>query len=219
MKSSILTSICMAVAALCAPLPAQSEAPSAPAAEAEVLSDPVPPEVAASAVAAVKQLGEEVVLGRYQAALQRMNPLWKERTAARMGGMEVLEKQLAGVAAQMVQQGISMISFAPQGQPRVYQVSPGKRIVRENGNEVEKLVHTKWLVMVPTVTRFRIMQQGNPRPFVIESTGYQVAISDKGKNSWTFIDGAGLKPSELRSIFITLPPDLELPPVSKREIR
>jgi hypothetical protein len=175
--------------------------------------------VVASAVAAVTKLGEEVVLGRYQVALERMNPQWKERTAARMGGMQILEKQLAGVAAQMVQQGISMISFKPQGQPLVHQVSPGSRKVRENGVETDRLVYTKWLVMVPTVTRFRILQEGNPRPLLVESTGYQVAVSDKGKNDWTFIDGAGLKASELRAIFITLPPDLPLPPVSKREIR
>ena len=81
-----------------------------------------PPDVVASAVAAVDKLGEEVVLGRYQVAVERMNPMWKERTAKRMGGMEALEKQLDGVATQMVQQGISMISFKPQGQPRSYEV-------------------------------------------------------------------------------------------------
>jgi hypothetical protein len=148
-----------------------------------------------------------------------MNPIWKERTAARMGGMAALEKQLAGVAAQMVQQGISMISFKPQGQPRAYEVSPGKKVIKENGRDVERLVFTKWLVMVPTVTKFRIMQQGNPRPLVIESTSYQVAISDKGRNDWTFIDGAGLRPADLRGLFITLPQNMELPPVGKHEAR
>jgi len=195
--------------------PAQATALS----EAEVMSDPVPPDVVNSAVAAVSKLGDEVVLGRYQAAIERMNPAWKERTAARMGDMAKLEKQLADVAAQMVRQGISMISFKPQGQPLTYQVSPGKKIIKENGKEVERLVFTKWLVLVPTVTRFRIMREGEPRPLVIECTGYQVAISDKGANDWTFIDGAGLKPADLRGLFITLPQDIDLPPVEKREVR
>jgi hypothetical protein len=197
------------------------EPPPPPAAESEseVIAEPIPPTAIASAVEAVAKLGEEVVLGRYHVAIERMNPVWKERTAARMGGMEMLEKQLAGVAAQMVQQGISMISFKPQGQPKAYEVAPGRKLVRENGREVERMVFTKWLVLVPTVTRFRIMQEGNPRPLVIESTGYQVAISDKDRNHWTFIDGAGLKPGDLRGIFITLPQNMELPPVGKREIR
>lgn len=200
---------------------AQQPAPAAPPAldESEVIAEPVTPEVGASAVAAVAKLGDEVVLGRYQVAVDRMNPLWKERAAARMGGKEALEKQLAAVAAQMVQQGISMISFKPQGQPRVYQVSPGKKTVKEGGVAVDKLVYTKWLVFVPTVTKFRIMREGVPKPLVIESTGYQVAVCDKGTNDWTFIDGAGLKVADLRGLFITLPQDLQLPPVEKREAR
>jgi hypothetical protein len=199
------------------PAAASGTAPSV--AESEVFAEAVPPEVEAAAVAAVSRLGEEVVMGRYQAAVERMNPQWKERAANRMGGMAELEKQLAAVAAQMVQQGISMISFKPQGKPRTYQVAPGSKVVRENGREVEKLVYTKWLVMVPTATRFRILRQGDPKPLVIESTGYQVAIADKGSNNWTFIDGAGLTVGDLRSVFITLPQDMELPPVGKREVR
>jgi hypothetical protein len=219
-KLPTFVSLSTAMALACGVALAQPE-PTAPPAmeESEVLAEPVPPEVAASAVAAVAKLGDEVVLGRYQVAVDRMNPLWKERAAARMGGMDALEKQLAGVAAQMVQQGISMISFKPQGQPRVYQVSPGKKLIKQGGADVEKLVYTKWLVLVPTATKFRIMREGIPKPLVIESTSYQVAVSDKGRTDWSFIDGAGLKPSDLRGLFITLPQDLELPPVEKREVR
>jgi hypothetical protein len=193
--------------------------PAPAAGEAEVMNDPVPPEVVASAVAAVGKLGDEVVLGRYQTAVDRMNPMWKERAAKRLGGMEALEKKLAGVAAQMVQEGISMISFKPTGKPRVHQVAPATRKVRVNGAEVERLVHTKWLVLVPTATRFRIIRQGVPKPLIIESTGFQVAISDKGTNDWTFIDGAGVTTAELRSLFLTLPQDMEMPPIEKKEIR
>ncbi len=202
---------------------AQAEVAPAPASgEAEVMSDPVPPEIVASAVAAVGKLGDEVVLGRYQAAVDRMNPLWKERTAKRMGGKDELEKKLAAVAAQMVQQGISMISFKPQGQPRVYQVSPTSRKVKDNGVEVERLVYQQWMIFVPTATKFRIMQKVDgqaPRSYMIESTGFQVAISDKGKEDWTFIDGANLNTADLRSLFVTLPQDLQLPPVGKKEVR
>lgn len=201
--------------ALAAPGPAAKPVP----AEGEVSTEPVPPQVVTSAVAAVAKLGDEVVLGRYQVAVERMYPVWKERAAKRMGGMEALEKQLAGVAAQMVQQGISMISFKPQGQPRPYEVVPGKKVVKENGVNVEKLVFTKWLVLVPTVRKIRIMREGNPKPVVIESIGYQVAVADKGKNDWTFIDGAGLALNDLRGLFLTLPQNMELPPVEQHEAR
>ncbi len=178
-----------------------------------------PPEVVAAAVAAVNQLGDEVVRGRYQMAVERMNPLWKERTAARLGGMEALEKQLSGVARQMVQQGISMISFRSEGVPRSFEVWPGKKVEKVGGVEQEVLIYTKWLVLVPTVTKFRVIRQGDPKPLVIESTGFQVAVSDKGKNDWTFIDGSGLSVNDLRRLYINLPQDLELPPTEKREAR
>ncbi len=200
----------------------KAEAPQQAREDSEVIAEAVQPDVVTSAVAAVAKLGEEVVLGRYQMAVERMNPLWKERTAKRMGGMEALGKQLDAVAAEMVKQGISMISCKPQGQPRVLQVSPGKKTVKESGANVEKLVYTKWLAFIPTVTKFRVMRkiEGQvPKQIIIESTSYQVAISDKGANDWTFIDGSGLKAGDLRSLFSTLPQDLELPPVERREVR
>jgi hypothetical protein len=182
-----------------------------------------PADVVASAVSAVAALGNEVVLGRYQVALERMNPLWKKRTADRMkGGMEQMEKELSGVAKQMVQQGISMISFKPQGQPRSFEVGTGTAVDKVNGEDVESLIFTKWLVMIPTVTKFRIMHKIDgqaPKLVTIESIGFQVAISDKGKNNWTFIDGSGLTVNDLRSMFVTLPMDLQFPPLEKREAR
>lgn len=179
----------------------------------------VPPEVTASAVKAVADLGREVVLGRYQVAVERMYPAWKERTAKKVGGMEKLEQQLEGVAKQMLQQGISITDFKPVGQPRAYEVYPGKTVEVVDGKEVEKLRYTKWLVLVPTVTNFRAMLKGDPVAVNIESTGFQVAICDKGTDEWSFIDGSAVTVNELRSLFITLPKDLELPPLEKRQIR
>lgn len=200
-----------------APLP---RVPADTAEPAVVASVGAPADVIASAVGAVAALGDEVVLGRYQVALERMNPQWKERTANRMqGGKDELEKQLAGVAKQMVQQGISMISFKPQGQPRSFEVGPGKKVEKINGQDVESLVFSKWLVMVPTVTKFRIIRQGESRPIVIESVGFQVAVSDKGKDNWTFIDGSGLSVNDLRGLYVNLPQDLQFPPLEKREAR
>lgn len=189
-----------------------------PAGEAEVMAEPVPTAVVNSAVEAVRKLGDEVVLGRYQTALDRMNPLWKQRTASRMGGMAELERKLQSVAAEMMRQGITMISFKPDGRPITHEVAQGTKKVVQNGVESERMVFTKWMVMVPTVTRFRIIAEGNPRPIVIENTGFQVAIADKEDLNWTFIDGSGLTPADLRGLFITLPQDMELPPVGRREV-
>ncbi len=185
----------------------------------DVAPEPVPREVIASAVKAVAELGQEVVLGRYQAAVERMYPQWKERTAKRMGGMAELEQQLEAVAAQMREQGISITDFKPQGQPRGYEVFPGKQVETVDGKQVETLRYTKWLILVPTFTHFRTFIDGDPRAVTIESTGFQVAISEKGGDNWTFIDGSAVSVNDLRSLFLTLPKDLELPPLEKRQIR
>lgn len=200
------------------PVVSWGQAEAAP--QAEVFFEPVPDDVIESAVAAVAALGREVVQGRYHVALERMNPKWKERHAKRAGGMKELERQLATVPAAMMRQGISMISFKPQGKPRGYGVMPENRQIKERGATIERFVCTQWLVLVPTVTQFKILQSqpGQPAKWIeIESIGYQVAISDREKLNWTFIDGSGLNVNDLRLVFITLPQDMELPPVGKKE--
>jgi hypothetical protein len=174
------------------------------------------PEVAASAVAAVRQLGAEVVQGRYKVAVDRMYPQWKDRTARQLGGMDKLEAKMTEASREMTRQGVSMVSFQPAGESQVFEVWPGKKRQTANGKTGEIFVYTKWLVIIPTVTRFNIIRDHQNQ--VIESRGFQVAISDKGTNDWTFIDGASLTVRELRSLFLTLPEDFKLPEIERRAV-
>jgi hypothetical protein len=180
----------------------------------------VPQEVATSAVAAVKAMGDQVVLGRHQVAIDRMYPQWKESVAKREGGMEKLEARLAGIVKQMTEQGVQLKSFRPEGVPTAYEVGPGKEVVEEGGKKVERMIYKQWLLLIPTVTEYRITKPGAagelPKFLVITSRGFQVAISDKDKDDWTFIDGAGVTVPELRRLFITLPDTMVLPEI-KRE--
>lgn len=179
-----------------------------------------PADVAASAIAAVEELGKQVMLGRHKAAVDKMYPRWKERMAKRAGGMEALERQLDGIGDMMARQGVALRSFRHTGMPACYEVWPGKKTAVENGREVEQLVYEKWLLLIPTETEYRITQPGEPgKPltfYTITSKGFQVAISDKGKNDWTFIDGASITVADLRSLFITLPEDMKLPPIERK---
>jgi hypothetical protein len=207
----------------------------------------VPPEVVASAVAAVEKLGRDVTRGDFKAAVERMNPQWLEQLAQEIaGGEEAIRKQIAGsptpaaerarieesaratirkqiegAAQRMAQEGVSIVSSVPlgppQGQPHAFEVQPGKRIEKINGEETEILVFTKWLVTVPTVTTFRILVKGSRKPVYVEKIGFQVAVADKGKDNWTFIDGSKLTVSALRRVYATLPKDLRLPPIEERE--
>lgn len=185
----------------------------------EAVTEVPPPEIIASAQQAVADLGNEVVMGRYQVAGERMYPIWKERMATRMGGMDKLQEEINNVVEMMLQQGISITSFTPEGKPRAYEVYPGKVVEVVGGKEIERLRYTKWLVLVPTVTKFRTLIKGDPIAVNIESTGFQVAVTDKDKVLWTFIDGAGVTVNDLRSLFVNLPINLELPPLEKRQIK
>lgn len=178
-----------------------------------------PPEVVASAWAAVEKLGLEVTRGNHKVAIERMNPQWRERLALQTpGGAEAIQRQIEGASKRMAQEGVSIVSSVPQGTPRSFEVGPGKRVEKVAGEgDVEVLIFTKWLVFVPTLTKYRIMLKGDPKPVFIEKVGYQVAVSDKGKNDWTFIDGSGLTVSKLRRLYVNLPVDLELPPIIERQ--
>lgn len=175
-----------------------------------------PLEVVNSAVAAVNDLGRQVVLGKMKTSLDRMYPQWRDRLSRRLGGEQQLEKQFDDALAEMLKQGTSMVSFKTYGFPKVHEVFPGKKTEVIDGKEVETLTNTKWLLLIPTEVRYRVIQQ--QESFVIESKGYQVAIAAKNKLEWTFIDGAGLTVQDLRSLFISLPVDMELPEIQRRVV-
>ncbi len=175
-----------------------------------------PLEVVNSAITAVNDLGKEVVLGKYKTALDRMYPPWKSRLARRLGGEEKMTEQFEQLKAEMLKQGTSMVAFKSYGFPKVFECYPGKKVEIVDGKEVEVLISTKWLILIPTETRYRIMK--GTEFLVIESKGFQVAISDKDKIEWSFIDGAGLVVQDLRSLFISLPQDMVLPETVRREV-
>lgn len=167
----------------------------------------VPPEVKTSAIVAVEALGDQLVLGHNRMAIDRMYPQWKERMAKRMGGIEKLEQQLEGIGAVMARNGVSLISVRVEGEPKAYEVELG-----EDGG------FRKWLLLVPTTLKFRIVQPGDPpTDKVLKSHGFQVAIADKAQLDWTFINGSDVSVAELRSLFINLPANMELPAV-RREV-
>ena len=175
-----------------------------------------PLEVVNSAITAVNDLGKQVVLGQYKVAMDRMYPQWKERLSSRAGGEAVLAKQFENMTAEMTKQGTSMVSFKSYGFPKVYEVYPGKKVETVDGKQVETLINTKWLLLIPTETRYRLMK--DREQLVIESKGFQVAVADKDKLVWSFIDGSGLTVQDLRSMFISLPKDMELPEIKRRSV-
>jgi len=176
----------------------------ASSAAAEVVA---PAEVKKSAIAAVEDLGDKVVKGQHRVAIDRMFPKWKERMAKRKGGLKKLEQELEGIGAMMARNGVSLIGFKCVGEPDVYEVDP------KGGDDGVKF--EKWMVLIPTVTTFRIMDPDKPKLHEIESHGFQVAIAEKSTLDWTFINGSDVTVADLRSMFVTLPVNLKLPEVKR----
>lgn len=202
-------------------------APAQELVESEVHAEEVPEAAVASAVQAVAELGKSVVQGKYQVALDRMNPKEKKLLIKQLGGIEALEKKMASIPEQMATKGVRVTSFRPQGRPQAFAVSPifvkPNQIVGGGGEEAKgKWYYSQWLVMVPTVTRYEVKLKAegqDPQLVRIESLSYQVAVSARDREDWTFISGSGLTPGRLRNHYSTLPADIELPPVQDRQIQ
>jgi hypothetical protein len=178
-----------------------------------------PPEVTASAVAAVQKLGKEVVQGHYQAPMDRMYPQWRDRIAKQSGGVDKLQAALEKMTKTMSQQGVSFISFEPTGAPTSFEVWPGVKKEMINGQEVQTQVFQKWMVLIPTQVVYRIVAPAKDgqaaQPYNITTQNFQIAVSDKGKNDWTFIDGSSVSIADLRSVFLSLPENLVLPEIKR----
>jgi hypothetical protein len=167
---------------------------------------PVPEAVKTSAVAAVEALGQKVVYGDHAAAVERMYPRWRKRMAKRLGGEEEVASKLASVGEEMARKGVSIISFKTLGEPTAYEVWPGK-----TPPDSTETVYDKWLLFIPTRVQIRMIEEDSPRAQVWNKFSFQVAIADKEALDWTFIDGATMSVSDLRSLFASLPANLELP--------
>jgi hypothetical protein len=175
-----------------------------------------PVEVVDGGVAAVDELGKQCSAGKFVFIYERMNPLWRKRLATKLGGEEILKAQCESIGAQLAKSAASLISHATEGFPTIYEVSPGKKTEVIDGKEVESLIYTKWLMVVPTVARYRII--GKDGKHIIESHGFQIAVTDKTKLDWTFIDGSTTTVADLRNLFISLPMTMKLPELTSKRV-
>lgn len=214
MKSKLFT---LATAAFLTTLPTFAQQPEAAPlsgslADWQAIEEKPSPEIAPSAVQAVRALGQEMLKGNYQAAFRSMNPMWKKRLASRMGSTEKLEQELDKGAKTLLANGVALTSFEPSNDTQVLEVWPDQK-----PGSSKQFVYKKWLVIIPTTTRFRLTNQGQTH--IIESHSFQIAIADKNQLNWSFIDGSSVNINDLRSIFLTLPESLKLPKTSRSVIQ
>ena len=168
----------------------------------------VPMEVQNRAKDAVQDQVAKTLKGDFKGVVDKMNPdhlkiLAREAKVP----VNVLKaqklRQLQGVA----QQGVTieaMITLPPSG---AFEVDFGLVGQVVNGEAVNGAAYRQWMVFIPTVMDVSAMDLAAepPRMRTVRKWSFEVAISPKDKDDWTFVNGDGVNALELRKLFKFLP--------------
>lgn len=170
-----------------------------------------------SVQAAAQQLGNEVLKSNFRYAIDHMYPRWKSRQAKRLGSEDKLLAAFSNAGAQMQEAGITLDSFVALQPTRAYRVHPKMKSGR---NEIRSSADLDYqiLVFIPTKMQMSFHSENQPKRSFMRLS-YQIAIAQEGADQWTFIDGATIRVTDLRSMFPLLPNDLELPKKSDVEVK
>jgi hypothetical protein len=100
----------------------------------------------------------------------------------------------------------------------------GEKVMGEDGNPKKVARYRKWMVFVPTVKDFQYLDQSK-KPAKLRrfrKWEYEIAISPKEQESWTFVNGNGMNALQLRKIFKFLPKEdkeFQFPEVKVEELK
>lgn len=191
----------------------------------------VPMAVMNRARMAVQKVVDETVRGNYEATLESMNPKFVEAISRPYGGPEKFKASMLKMMKQMGGNGIAIQAILTQAPKMALEVDWGQRdvlvdgkpVLGSNGKPKREAVYRSWMVFVPTVMDYMITDQ-QAQPTVqkkVRTWSFQIAISPKREEKWTFIDGKNINPLLLRKIFPFLPvneQDFQFPKLPKPEI-
>lgn len=165
----------------------------------------VPLAVKRNAQAAVQKVMDKTVRGDNQAAIDAMNPAYLKIIARGNGGVAKHKAKLLNAMNMMGKNGVTFLAGITQVADSAIECDYGLE-----GPEGAKVgVYRKWMVFVPTVKDISILDTEQKPPVLrtFRKTEYEVAISPKGREEWTFINGSGINALELRKLFPFLPKD------------
>jgi len=188
----------------------------------------VPMEVKQRAQKAVQAVMDETIRGNFKAALNSMNPEFVKVISRPYGGPE---KYKAGLLKQMQAMGKNKVTFmAAITQPADIafevdygfenQVVDGKLVMGADGKPVQVANYRSWMVFVPTVTDFTVVNPETDKLHKYRKWGFEVAISKKKGEKWTFINGDTINALQLRKLFPFLPKEdkkMQFPPIKREE--
>lgn len=179
----------------------------------------VPLAVKRSAQAALQKVMDKTVRGDNQAAIDAMNLAYLKIISRANGGVAKHKAKLLNAMNMMGKNGVTFLAGITQVPDSALECDYGLE-----GPEGAKVgVYRKWMVFVPVVKDISILDKEQEPPVLrtLRITEFEVAISPKGREDWTFINGSGMNALELRKLFPFLPKDdkeYNFPPTKKREL-
>jgi len=186
----------------------------------------VPPHITPSAKAGVQQLGNKIKIGDYLFGYNTMYDRYKKRQESHHG-KEKLKQQILNAPNRMMKMAASIESFRAERPTGFFRVHPMIKPEIKAKLATGELTQTKpgdeyyhWMVIVPTTQKWKFLSPKGGKPRYLKRTGFQIAIAKEtdlpGQEKWTFI--GEVKVQELRFLFPSLPPNLELPKLRDVEI-
>jgi hypothetical protein len=191
----------------------------------------VPNDVMERARMAVQKLVDQVVRGNYEATLETMHPEFVKAISRPYGGPEKYKASMLKMMQQMGGNGIAIQAIITQAPETALEVDfgmqdvlvDGKPVLGADGKPKREGAYRSWMVFVPTVMDVFITDKQAQPPVMkkVRKWNFQVAISPKREENWTFISGSSINPLLLRKIFPFLPKDedsFQFPKVKKPQI-
>jgi hypothetical protein len=148
------------------------------------------PEEARAVQDDAKKLNDALLAGDFATLLRLQHPAWIDKSGGPDRALEAMRAQ----HEQAVTRGMKVESLEFLEEPFFQKTS-----VREY-----VYVRTK-----------KILTVGTER---VEVVGFQLGARAIGDPTWTYVDGSGIKPGNINSLFPDFPADSVLPPVSRTKL-
>lgn len=192
----------------------------------------VPMEVKERAQNAVQKVVDETVRGNFQAALDSMNPGFVRVISRPYGGPAQYKAGLMRQMKEMGQNGLTFQAAITRKADIAFEVDygfedqivNGEVVLGEDGEPRQVARYRSWMVFVPTVKDFQYLDRSTEpaRLRKFRKWDFEVAISPKKDESWTFINGSSVNALQLRKLFKFLPKDdktFQFPEVKYEEVK
>ena len=192
----------------------------------------VPMEVKERAQAAVQKVVNETIRGDFKSALDSMNPEFLEVISRPYGGPAKLKAKYIKQMKAMGKNGVTFEAAITRRADSAFEVDygfenvlvDGKPVMGEDGKSKQVARYRKWMVFVPTVKDFQFLDRStNPAKLRrLRKWDFEIAISPKDQENWTFVNGNGMNALQLRKVFKFLPKEdkeFNFPKIKTEELK